>query len=120
MAYCLSLVSRVCSAQGHAWIALACIVCWGCGHGREPEPCKMRLDDKGNWQVAEGCPCAPGLTQRCFVGDPSRAGQGECNWGMQVCEGSGEFGHLGACVGSGTAMICKGVTPEACMEDSAL
>src|SRR5689334_5943245 len=75
--------------------------------GRTAEICANGLDDDRNGQVDDGCSCAPGTSQRCFMGDPSRAGKGECSWGMQGCTGKGEFGHWEACTGYGTATGCQ-------------
>jgi hypothetical protein len=66
------------------------------------------LDDNCNGMADEGSSCLPGSVQRCFLGPPGRRGVGACVDGMQTCQGSGEFGVWGACMG--------GISPrgEAC------
>ncbi|MDP3273991.1 MAG: MopE-related protein [Deltaproteobacteria bacterium] len=64
-----------------------------------PEVCNNGADDDGDGMVDEDCTCGPGDMQRCSLGTPSQAGVGACVWGMQTCEGSGEFGTWGACRG---------------------
>ncbi len=65
-----------------------------------PERCNNGLDDDGDGMVDEECPCTPGMTQRCFHGPPASAGVGVCIWGQHSCEGTGEFGLWGACMGA--------------------
>ncbi|MBL8679234.1 MAG: hypothetical protein JNK05_08720 [Myxococcales bacterium] len=57
------------------------------------------LDDNCNGTVDEGSSCIPGSVQRCFLGPPGRRGVGACVDGMQTCQGSGEFGSWGPCMG---------------------
>lgn len=66
------------------------------GEGTDGEPAApLNPNDK------EGETClAAGQEQRCFVGDPAKAGVGLCTWGTQTCEGKGEFSKWGPCVGS--------------------
>ena len=88
------------------------------------EICGNGLDDNCNDQVDESCPCIPGTTQRCYPGDPARAGRGVCNYGMQTCTGTGEFGTYGACegfglprpvtCGMGLDFRCTGIVDEGC------
>lgn len=63
------------------------------------ETCRDGLDNNCNGMVDEGCPCLPGEVQRCFLGPPGRRGQGVCADGMQICQGSGEFGTWSPCTG---------------------
>lgn len=63
------------------------------------EVCDNGADDDCDGRVDEGCLCVPGHVQRCFVGPPARRGVGACTDGMQTCQGSGEFGCWGPCVG---------------------
>lgn len=63
------------------------------------------LDDNCNGVVDEGSSCIPGSVQRCFLGPPARRGVGACVDGMQTCQGSGEFGTWGPCMG--------GISPRA-------
>jgi hypothetical protein len=72
------------------------------------ELCGNGIDDNHDGRVEEGCVCTIGVTQRCFVGEPSHAGVGRCVWGSQSCEGSGEFGHWTRCMGSVDAPSCEG------------
>ncbi len=66
------------------------------------------LDDNCNGTADEGSSCIPGSVQRCFLGPPGRRGVGACVDGMQTCQGSGEFGTWGACMGgiSPSAEVC--------------
>jgi hypothetical protein len=76
--------------------------------------CGDGLDNDGNGQPDDGCVCAPGATQQCFVGDPTHAGLGSCTWGTQTCASTGsseiETGAWGSCTGSGApaSEICDG------------
>ncbi|MDP3274376.1 MAG: MopE-related protein [Deltaproteobacteria bacterium] len=72
------------------------------------EICNNGLDDNCNGQADEGCACLPGGVQRCFLGPPGRRMVGACVDGMQTCQGAGEFGVWGPCMG--------GISPrgEAC------
>jgi Putative metal-binding motif len=63
------------------------------------------LDDNCNGMADEGSSCIPGSVQRCFLGPPGRRGLGACVDGMQTCQGSGEFGTWGPCMG--------GISPRA-------
>jgi hypothetical protein len=59
------------------------------------------LDDNCNGQVDEGCGCAAGAVERCFLGPPGKHNVGACTDGQQTCQGNGEFGGMwGPCVGS--------------------
>jgi hypothetical protein len=72
------------------------------------EICGNGLDDNCNGQVDEGCSCTPGAVQPCFLGPPGRRNVGACQDGTQRCQGSGEFGAWGPCMGGISP------TPEAC------
>jgi hypothetical protein len=72
------------------------------------ETCGNGLDDDCNGRVDEGCACVPGQTLRCYEGPPNLAGRGACTFGMARCQGSGEFGTWGPCMGS------VAPTPETC------
>ncbi len=63
------------------------------------EVCDNGADDDCDGQVDEGCACAPGAVQPCFLGPPGRRHVGSCVDGTQRCEGSSEFGSWGACTG---------------------
>ncbi len=88
------------------------------------EICANMMDDNCNDRVDEDCPCIPGMMQRCYPGDPARAGRGVCTWGMQRCTGDGEFGMWSVCEGHGTPQPvvcgrgmdfrCNGITDEGC------
>ncbi|MBI5516285.1 MAG: hypothetical protein HY909_21040 [Deltaproteobacteria bacterium] len=104
----------------------------GVGDGGTPSPmgcgprevCNDGLDNDCNGMIDEGCVCLPGSTSRCYDGPPSRAGVGVCNFGMQRCEGSGEFGTWSRCEGSGQPQPvrcgermdfrCNGMIDEGC------
>lgn len=77
------------------------------------EPCNG-LDDNGNGQVDEGCPCTPGDTQACYAGPPALAGKGACVRGKQTCAASGSGGAWGACVGGvlPTSETCNGADDD--------
>ncbi len=89
------------------------------------ERCGDGLDNDGDTLVVEGCGCVPGETQDCYVGPPEAAGVGLCAMGSQTCEGDGEFGEWGACVGSvapgeetcgdGLDNDCDGTADEGCI-----
>jgi len=70
----------------------------GCG---TREVCGDGIDNECNGVADNGCACVPGQTQRCYDGAPAQAGRGVCVWGMQTCQGTGEFGDWGACTGAG-------------------
>ena len=91
------------------------------------DECGNGLDDDGNGAIDDGCPCAPGESQRCFSGALSSNGVGACSGGTQVCapiEGS-EWGDWGEseCRGEvlpvaercdGTDADCDGAIDEGC------
>jgi hypothetical protein len=91
------------------------------------EICGDGLDNDGDTEVDEGCGCAVGETKPCYDGDPAVAGTGLCTLGMQTCEGAGEFGTWGVCVGSvmpieevcgnGQDDDCDGSADEGCVCD---
>lgn len=49
------------------------------------EICGNGVDDNGDGQVDEGCPCNYGEVQRCFPGPPAARGVGQCRDGYQQC-----------------------------------
>ncbi len=57
------------------------------------------LDDDGDFEVDEGCSCAPESTQACFPGTAAQL-TGACKQGTQRCFGAGEFGVWGKCTGA--------------------
>jgi len=71
------------------------------------EVCGNGLDDDCDTVADDGCPCAPGATQPCYLGDPSEIGVGRCVAGRQTCDVSGTWG---ACTGAvyPTAEDCNG------------
>lgn len=73
------------------------------GAGPSPAPraelCN-RLDDDGDGQVDENCPCDPsvdGGQQDCYTGAAATRGVGICRAGHQQCVGDQEFRFWGAC-----------------------
>lgn len=46
------------------------------------------IDDDCDGKIDEGCPCTPGLTQKCFSGKPKQRGVGTCHDGEQTCKAS--------------------------------
>ncbi len=63
------------------------------------ETCGNGLDDDGNGEIDDTCPCGGGM-QSCYAFDPAKAGVGDCARGMQACDTTAEFGAWGACTGS--------------------
>jgi hypothetical protein len=57
------------------------------------------LDDDCDNKVDEGCSCAVGQTQKCFLGPPGKQNVGKCQDGEQLCGDGGEFGLWGPCTG---------------------
>ncbi len=51
--------------------------------------CGNGIDDDGNGQVDEGCPCTVSDTQPCYGGPKDLAGVGLCTLGMQTCQPTG-------------------------------
>jgi hypothetical protein len=91
--------------------------------GNPRERCDDGLDNDGNGRVDDECPCLPGASQICFVGDPALAGHGPCQYGTQRCEGETEFGAWGPCMGHGAPQRevcdqqdndCDGIVDEGC------
>ncbi len=66
-----------------------------------PEQCGNGLDDDGDGQVDEKCPCSSTKTptQSCYGGAAVKAGVGICARGSQKCEIQGEFAQWGKCGG---------------------
>ncbi|MBM4358787.1 MAG: hypothetical protein FJ096_11850 [Deltaproteobacteria bacterium] len=52
--------------------------------GGSDEVCGNGLDDDGNGNADDGCPCELGAEQPCFLGSAPRAGQGACVMGKQL------------------------------------
>jgi hypothetical protein len=69
------------------------------GTGTPREDCATPFDDDDDGVANEDCACTPGTEQMCFE-RPEDAFRGMCRMGRQTCEGTGEFGHWGACGGS--------------------
>lgn len=91
---------------------------------RGPEICDNGVDDDLDGMVDENCACAQGTTQRCWTGDRSLAGVGQCAYGQQRCEGEGEFGRWTPCEGVGSPGLevcnmiddnCDGQIDEGCL-----
>ncbi len=80
------------------------------------EMCANGLDDDCDGRVDEDCACVPGMTQRCYPGDPAQAGRGVCVFGTTRCEGTGEFGTWSACEGAGSPqpVVCGGAMDYRC------
>jgi hypothetical protein len=66
----------------------------------ESDACYDGLDDDCDGVVDDGCSCTPGSTARCLPGGTT-ATIALCSWGEMTCEGAGEFGTWGACMGGG-------------------
>ena len=62
------------------------------------EECDNGLDDNGDGEVDEGCPCKEGETQDCFPGLSLPHEGSPCRVGHQECETSGEFRAWGSCI----------------------
>ncbi len=58
------------------------------------------LDDNCDGVVDEICVCRIGDVEPCFPGSPGKHHVGACTDGQQTCEGNGEFGSWGKCVGA--------------------
>src|SRR4051812_16485888 len=46
----------------------------GEGGTTTPDQCNNGLDDNGNGQVDENCPCTPGTSQQCYPGPMAQIG----------------------------------------------
>ena len=70
--------------------------------GNGQETCGDGLDNDGDGQVDENCPCAASsaATQGCYPGDPATRNVGQCADGKQSCVTSGEFAAWGQCSGA--------------------
>ena len=66
------------------------------------DPCGNGFDDDGDGRIDEDCFCVPGETQPCWTGTLRQRGVGACGDGLQTCEGPGEWGTWGECVGAAT------------------
>jgi hypothetical protein len=87
----------------------------GAGAQATSETCDG-LDDDGDGSVDEGCSCAAGTEQACYLGDPTKAGVGACVMGVQQCDNE-ELGGWGACTGSGqpaTSEQCNNAIDDDC------
>ncbi len=80
--------------------------CGGCYEVADEEVCGDGFDTNCSGTVDEGCGCT-GTSQLCYPGPSDKAGIGECNFGVQQCQG--EF--WGPCVGYTLP------TPELCGPD---
>lgn len=80
------------------------------------ETCDDGLDNNGDGNVDENCTCKPRSEQICYGGPPALAGIGECDWGVQQCEASGEVFMWGDCEGwkAPSAELCDGAKDEDC------
>src|SRR5690349_20444119 len=67
------------------------------------DECGNGLDDDADGRIDDGCPCAPGESQRCFSGATSSDSVGVCEGGTQTCVAvpGSEWGDWGqsACAG---------------------
>lgn len=74
------------------------------------------FDDDRDDAIDEGCSCAAGDTQDCWVGDPELAGVGACTFGTMTCEASFEFGEWAGCEGQGAPglEVCGNGVDEDC------
>lgn len=81
-----------------------------------PEKCGNGIDDDGDGEIDEGCPCTVGATQKCYTGEAKFAGIGICAWGKQTCEKTGEFAGWSKCLGSVLPKkeACDGKLDENC------
>jgi hypothetical protein len=72
------------------------------------EICDDALDNDGDGQVNEDCPCNPGDRMQCYPGRADEAGGARCNWGSMTC---GAASRWGACTGFGRPQMeeCNGV-----------
>jgi len=82
------------------------------------ELCGDGVDDDGDGQIDEGCPCAPQDTQACFPFP--EAGVGICEAGVQGCVGD-TWGPCEGAVGPADELCdgldnnCDGVTDDGCL-----
>ncbi len=72
------------------------------------EICDDGLDNDGDGQVNEDCPCNPGARMECYPGRPDQAGGTRCQWGSMTCNADGRWN---ACAGFGRPQMeeCNGV-----------
>jgi hypothetical protein len=72
------------------------------------EICDDGLDNDGDGQVNEDCPCNPGDRMQCYPGRPDHAGGTRCQWGSMACNTTGRWN---ACTGFGRPQMeeCNGI-----------
>ncbi len=89
----------------------------------DSELCGNGIDDDGDSEIDEDCPCAVGEERPCYDGDSALAGIGVCSLGVQRCEATGagdeELGvaDWGACTGSGqpaASEVCGNSADDDC------
>lgn len=80
-----------------------------CGPVELCDPDHLGYDDNCNGQVDEGCPCIPGQTHWCFMGDPLKRFEPGCQDGIERCS---EVGTFSLCSGgkhaTGPGGSCEG------------
>ncbi len=82
----------------------------------DTEECDGVLDEDCDGRIDEGCTCALGDSRSCYSGPAGTEDVGECESGIQRCEGSGDDSEWGACSGVVTprAEVCSGGRDEDC------
>jgi hypothetical protein len=80
------------------------------------ETCGNGVDDNGNGEIDEGCPCLLDGKQPCYPASLLYLDKGACRMGTQTCVRKGEFLAWGPCEGAVVPRteICEGSVDDDC------